>query len=150
MCWIAWLLLTGWHKKFRHQFQVICTILPRIILTSYNKCERNSLLWPQNRKILQHGKSTLWMDVSILNNYRTCDRCTFSAQKAIKYIHIWKLSSFGVSGHTVWVAVQYQFHAICLTWGIEIHWMNHKTRAVSDCLIRPLPASVNALLVNCS
>ena len=25
-----------------------------------------------------------------------------------------------------------------------------KTRAVSDCLIRPLPASVNALLVNCA
>ena len=24
------------------------------------------------------------------------------------------------------------------------------TRAVSDCLIRPLPASVNALLVNCA
>ena len=25
-----------------------------------------------------------------------------------------------------------------------------ETRAVSDCLIRPLPASVNALLVNCA
>ena len=25
-----------------------------------------------------------------------------------------------------------------------------RTRAVSDCLIRPLPASVNALLVNCA
>ena len=27
---------------------------------------------------------------------------------------------------------------------------HNETRAVSDCLIRPLPASVNALLVNCA
>ena len=31
-----------------------------------------------------------------------------------------------------------------------IYTMNWTTRAVSDCLIRPLPASVNALLVNCA
>ena len=31
-----------------------------------------------------------------------------------------------------------------------VMWLFIKTRAVSDCLIRPLPASVNALLVNCA
>ena len=34
---------------------------------------------------------------------------------------------------------------ICIKYG-----KNPSTRAVSDCLIRPLPASVNALLVNCA
>ena len=32
----------------------------------------------------------------------------------------------------------------------QILGWEHQTRAVSDCLIRPLPASVNALLVNCA
>ena len=37
-----------------------------------------------------------------------------------------------------------------------VTWLDYEnqslelTRAVSDCLIRPLPASVNALLVNCA